>query len=468
MKRYLVTILTVAALLTSCGTAIEEQQNNNQQTQPAAKAAAKASSKDASTEQHKADAESEVIVEEIFDDDNCRDDNDCSQTCMVCNNNHKCEYSKAGGHGKVCYGEHEQCNEDGICECKGNFEGDNCNTCKEGFTGQNCNECLPWHYGKECLPCSCIEGIGNTCDEGIHGTGACTCWDKGWGENCQHTSDCVNGTVDQNTGKCAKCNEGWSGEKCNIANDCQYGYGNFGINGNGKCQKCFNGGDIATNCETCIAPYTSENDGHCNACEAGWKMENGKCVEGCSVEGTKEIKADGTCVCYTPYSGKLCNQCSKRTDQYSGHWTMYEWGTGSGEGYPLNSCITRQVVVFEGSKSQNYHGLYDSEIEALIIQPLKKQSGDFIIVENSYIYTGYKWNDALNICPANWRMPTLEEAQTIVSNTPLQVSEYWTATSNENNNNEAYMLKYNKSTKRVSFETASKLEYKAIICITNI
>ena len=47
--------------------------------------------------------------------------------------------------------------------------------CPTGWAGANCDACAPNHFGPSCTPCPCNE-LGGTCDDGLTGSGACTCF----------------------------------------------------------------------------------------------------------------------------------------------------------------------------------------------------------------------------------------------------------------------------------------------------
>ena len=63
------------------------------------------------------------------------------------------------------------CNGHGVCD-----ESTGLCECSAAWTGSDCSTCAPDYFGPECGSCACVNG---TCDDGLDGTGACTCED-GW------------------------------------------------------------------------------------------------------------------------------------------------------------------------------------------------------------------------------------------------------------------------------------------------
>ena len=81
----------------------------------------------------------------------------CGGCGIVCDGNYACEY--------------------GTCECPVNYAGDHCDVCDNGYYGTNCSACPGGSY----IPCN---GSG-FCDEGMLGTGVCTCLDEYHGNACE-------------------------------------------------------------------------------------------------------------------------------------------------------------------------------------------------------------------------------------------------------------------------------------------
>ena len=476
---HLITVAALSICLNACGTMpTEPTEEDFKEAVAVQKAEPTKVTNDAQTENSNQENKEEKQPEKPiqYGDDNCRNDNDCF-LCKTCNTNtHKCEFLGKGIKTPSCGGNKFQCDGQGGCECASHFTGNECNSCTEGFTGANCDQCEPWHFGRNCEPCTCTANMGNTCNEGVLGNGHCSsCWDKGWGDDCQFTSYCEHGSVDQNTGKCQKCDDGWSGEFCNIPNDCKWGKGNFGVNGDGKCQTCTKYGDISTNCETCLGHAQSTGIGkHCDVCSKGWTGP--QCDQSiCNEEGTLYQKDDGTCVCHYSYEGESCSTCKSSFGKNWGTYMMQTIHLPSGDTFfstMHDECRVAKIVELNTINSRHYWGYYNKDIENIFIFGVQRGGLCYSCTDNQTYFT---WNEAQQLCPQNWRMPTLEEFSEDIQNLLADgnyygssLYDYWFATENPNNGNEAYYVKYNKATKTFEFLTANKSETHQVMCVSAI
>lgn len=457
-------ILTTALLITSCTVdytkepintqSITEHKDSNQQ---------KAESEENITndQQEESKEQEQPIEPEVFGDDNCRSDNDCSTTCTYCDTaTKKCLQTPYGQKAIGCSHTGQQCGNNGECECIGNF------TMESG-----CSECKE-HY---------------------------------WGDNCQHIStSCEHGVLDRDTGTCLRCNEGWSGYKCHIPNDCEYGTGNFGIYGNGKCQTCFQNGDWTTNCTTCKEHFISVDGGYCNDCEPGWKLEGTtKCVEHCSVEGTERITAGGSCICLRPYTSDLCNFCAElwsMPSPFPYYWSKsfgyylnrYEAASYEGTWTKIEDC--RYAIVKDrrdgygqGADLTNPDGSPFSWTGRRASTVVYSQETNLIVWASFYMPNKktktfyYKWEEAKEKCPDYWRLPTKDEASEF-NMFVLNIGEYgpdnpiieldqngdyawWINEEVSPNNSKAYALVYSKNTKSLKIELRDKSEELRVLCV---
>ncbi|KAK6179097.1 hypothetical protein SNE40_011531 [Patella caerulea] len=143
----------------------------------------------------------------------------CDQTtgqCLQCVNNtmgEKCEICRDWYYGDAVYNKDcDRC----TCDYCGSDNCDNSNgvcSCKPNVVGVDCNECAPYSYGfEECAGCR-----------------QCECG------QASETPQC-----DILTGQCT-CKPNVLGRKCD---QCQFGYWNYGSNGCEKCA-CMNGGAVS-------------------------------------------------------------------------------------------------------------------------------------------------------------------------------------------------------------------------------
>jgi hypothetical protein len=192
-----------------------------------------------------------------------------------------------------------------------------CSTSRMQQTSQ-CFGCASGRYGTGCVECpggaaNPCNGHG-TCDQGISGSGACSCFQGFNGPACQYSNAVTcngHGTVTF-SGTCL-CNTGFTGPSCNAcATDyyaypsCQFcnaavtcsGHGTCGATGNCVCANGFTG----PNCGACALDYYGYPT--CRFCQA---------PSTCSGHGV--CSASGFCACDEGYAGAGCNACG--TDYYA-------------------------------------------------------------------------------------------------------------------------------------------------------
>jgi len=193
--------------------------------------------------------------------------------------------------------------------------------------GGNCVDCALGYWGIHCDKCTCK--FNEDCDEGVDGSGHCTC-KPGWnaacddclsdhyGFMCNNTcnSTCVAHGICSNgrtgNGTCSNCDVNFTGSQCEkclpgkYGSSCQFncsasclahGVCSEGPSGNGSCA-CKTGWTGAQ-CTVC-------DDGH-----YGDKCQN-SCVESCVINGVCSHGFNGTGVCLsceTQFIGNNCELC---------------------------------------------------------------------------------------------------------------------------------------------------------------
>ncbi|XP_054832208.1 stabilin-1 isoform X3 [Eublepharis macularius] len=106
----------------------------------------------------------------------------CKRACITPEWTSKCCENHYGINCQVCPGGLEApCSNHGKCD--DGMHGSGRCSCHEAFFGTACELCVPGRYGPECKECSCTEN--GICNEGLHGDGFCFCV-SGWtGERCE-------------------------------------------------------------------------------------------------------------------------------------------------------------------------------------------------------------------------------------------------------------------------------------------
>ncbi|XP_032149235.1 laminin subunit alpha-1 [Sapajus apella] len=177
-----------------------------------------------------------------------------------------CECHEKGSHSSMCHPE------TGLCDCKPNVTGQQCDQCLRGYYGldsghgcQPCNCSTAGSMSDDCTDegqCHCIPGVaGKRCDRCARGfytyqDGSCTPCD------CPHTQN----TCDPETGACV-CPPHTQGAKCEECEDGHWGY------------------DLEVGCQAC----------------------------NCSLVGSTHHQCDvltGHCQCKSKFGGRACDQCS--------------------------------------------------------------------------------------------------------------------------------------------------------------
>jgi hypothetical protein len=218
----------------------------------------------------------------------CDDYRDCAWECGACPPGlygAECDQGCAGGADTPC-------SNNGVCDDGVGGTGE-C-TCNSGYYGDACADECPGGAADAC------SGNG-TCSDGAAGAGVCACAEGYFGSDCAAecpggaTDPCTgNGTCDEGaagTGACT-CDSGTFGVDC--AGECPGGATNA-CNGNGACDDGGSGTGVCT-CDTgyfgadCVAECPG---GALNPCNG-----NGTCAEGAG--------GDGTCTCTGAFVGPDC------------------------------------------------------------------------------------------------------------------------------------------------------------------
>ncbi|CAM4653046.1 unnamed protein product [Caretta caretta] len=172
-----------------------------------------------------------------------------------------CDCNAAGTEGNACRKDSRR----GMCVCKPNFQ------------GAQCDQCAPGHYGPGCQPCQC-SGSGQ-----------------------------YDGTCDSETGQCL-CRTGFEGYSCN---QCAPGYFNYPL-----CQLCGCSavGTLPGGCDSggrCFC--RPEFDGpRCDQCSMGYHSYPRCQACSCDPRGSVDNNCSpaGQCRCHSNYAGHTCSQCA--------------------------------------------------------------------------------------------------------------------------------------------------------------
>uniref|UniRef100_A0A8C3IUZ4 Laminin subunit alpha-5 n=1 Tax=Chrysemys picta bellii TaxID=8478 RepID=A0A8C3IUZ4_CHRPI len=172
-----------------------------------------------------------------------------------------CDCNAAGTEGNACRKDSQR----GMCVCKPNFQ------------GAQCDQCAPGHYGPGCQPCQC-SGSGQ-----------------------------YDGTCDSETGQCL-CRTGFEGYSCN---QCAPGYFSYPL-----CQLCGCSavGTLPGGCDSggrCFC--RPEFDGpRCDQCSMGYHSYPRCQACSCDPRGSVDNNCSpaGQCRCHSNYAGHTCSQCA--------------------------------------------------------------------------------------------------------------------------------------------------------------
>jgi hypothetical protein len=242
-----------------------------------------------------------------------------------------------------------------------------------GEVGAGCSVCAAGYYGATCMsecpgsPCNACFGHGS-CDDGLTGTGTCTCYHTGalkgswngsrcdecadgwFGVNCTKQCPCTgagtHGRCDSGrfaTGECV-CDDGWSGAACNVCNaskvalcvrcpDSCSGHGQCnsidgGFEGVCVCDEFYSGPSCKIACPgfcsgvgkcfdgasgngSCACPANHQEPA-CDSCLDEWWGVN--CTMPCDCSGNGRCRrSDGVCECVAGYIGTRCEMACLRT-----------------------------------------------------------------------------------------------------------------------------------------------------------
>eukprot|EP01125_Pyxidicula_operculata_P020486 TRINITY_DN7584_c0_g1_i1.p1 TRINITY_DN7584_c0_g1~~TRINITY_DN7584_c0_g1_i1.p1 ORF type:complete len:1741 (-),score=240.11 TRINITY_DN7584_c0_g1_i1:66-5117(-) len=114
--------------------------------------------------------------------------------------------------------------------------------------------CKPGFYGPDCLPCPC-DLNHSSCDDGVGGSGKCTCFPNYFGKNCSSPCTCLYGSCNDGVngnGQCLKCSDNtlYFGDNClNCTCNITNGMCDGGVLGNGECSECYNSTYEGKNCD---------------------------------------------------------------------------------------------------------------------------------------------------------------------------------------------------------------------------
>lgn len=214
--------------------------------------------------------------------------------CGICDNGYYGDPRSPGGRCQPC-----QCNQN--IDIRDRLSCDlitgACLRCINNSTGDRCERCLDWYWGdainrKDCTRCTCNQVGSERCDQN---NGVCMCKPNVIGPNCDQCApntfgfqsgsgcqrcDCapaaLGGSCDMQTGRCV-CPPGVTGRRCD---QCERGY--FGYSAGG-CQKCDCQSDGAVTCDAvtgqcqCLPGVTGPK---CDQCLPRWALiQNQGCIE---------------------------------------------------------------------------------------------------------------------------------------------------------------------------------------------
>ncbi|XP_029455316.1 stabilin-1 [Rhinatrema bivittatum] len=201
----------------------------------------------------------------------------CKRSCYFTNWAPQCCKNHYGRACRVCPGGLEApCSNHGTCD--DGISGSGACSCMDGFTGTACELCTSARYGSDCKECNC--SVNGECSEGVSGDGSCFC-SEGWtGQYCETKLEtkpvCFpachgNATCrSENICQCQPYYEG-DGRTCTVIDRCQEENG--GCSDNANCTQL--GTDVSC---TCFPDY--EGDGYiCSPIDRCADGRNGGCSE---------------------------------------------------------------------------------------------------------------------------------------------------------------------------------------------
>lgn len=287
--------------------------------------------------------------------------------------------------------------------------------CNPGFYGEHCQSKMCPGFSGGLFPadmkgacnggvCNATKGICASCEEGEYSGVNKACELK----KCPSVDCSGHGQCQSQEGKC-KCEEGWSGDKCEHntcpgPDDQKYpAESHNACYGRGIC----NTEDGTCECQAPFMGYACQNAGCLNDCTGHGKCDarRGKCVcdqgfsgpacelkkcpDNCSGHG-RCSRLSGWCECDQGYTGDACKQAKGCEKQIADWWVSFD-----NEGWAL--C----------PKGSLLQGLYRNDCEGLACvesaQCVKPCEGDKPIVPNVEVFFGetgrcyhHTWHDSFD------------------------------------------------------------------------
>lgn len=258
------------------------------------------------------------------------------------NNINLCENIDCSGHG-TCVVEDATA----ICNCEGNFVGENCGECVTGFFGENCDECATGYTGDDCTDCA-------------------TDFIKLEDESC-------------------------------VADPCDVD----SCSGNGECSPDLLTGDASCFCHVEYAGLD------CSYCADGYILFDEDCIEdpclGFDCSGHGECKIDWqavpSCDCATGYIGESCDTCDA-TNNYILHQEECKLDPCAGMDCGVGECVLNtdtfiascdcQGLALGGSCEYPYADLliYQVSMTEIAVQVKDPRWGDFQLAIQ-FLYAGH-------------------------------------------------------------------------------
>nr|XP_042897336.1 laminin subunit alpha-1 isoform X3 [Parasteatoda tepidariorum] len=210
----------------------------------------------------------------------------------------------------------------GKCDCKPGVFGLKCDTCLEGyysFSESGCKWCGCDANGAATPQCEDPSGqcvckknvIGKTCNQCAPET-----WNLLSGKGCEDCKCDELGSVslvcDEFNGICT-CKPGVGGDKCDM---CLQGYFGFSTTGCRKCEPCQNSGHVCDpDTGLCVCPPNTEGE-YCQRCTSsswGYDPVQGCKLCDCNFRGSPSDNIcdvdNGNCICHEGYEGRRCDKC---------------------------------------------------------------------------------------------------------------------------------------------------------------
>eukprot|EP00057_Strongylocentrotus_purpuratus_P016433 XP_011670907.1 PREDICTED: uncharacterized protein LOC100892266 [Strongylocentrotus purpuratus] len=392
-----------------------------------------------------------------------------------------------------CYGICDKCYNGGVCDdksglciCPNNFKGTNClEICRNdggNRFGLNCEFQCSFRSSDPATQCHgllfCLpDPYGCSCDVGAHGLACSTLCALGkYGPGCSQTCHCAGGGSSCNiySGICTGgCQAGWSGDNCQIPDECEAGY--YGSQCTDKCH-CLND-------EPC-----DKDTGGCpeQKCALGYKVRSGQiqcqeceggtfgldCLQQCNCAPEACETERGFCKgqCLDSWIGPYCQRISRlvpvRVNPYQpSSFTCYV------EGIPLPDAFSVDLYRYTES-SYNRTGITRrsstvSGSERAVVfdvdSVFPQEDGGYecsLTVEQ----IGYPTTPITN---PTYVLPVIEKAPVIVSTMSTTVGLQWNAWSEEDDIGDPPLVGYDVFVKKdgdwVTDQRANHLTTSAIV-----